>query len=276
MGKIKSIVEAILYVIVVLLCQKIIYLGYSFVIFQLAKKENGIVSKMLISNTLSIEEKALKMIDSTQIIYIFIGWIMGIVMIMLAFKIANQQLCPWIKNKIGLANVLFSVIIGFGLVLLINGVILGASEYINLEPYYKSYNSLYKSGFISTIVIVGICIPFFEELIFRGFIMGKLAETWSIWFSIVIQGLLFSIIHFDLIQGISVLLLGIIAGYVVMKTKTLYSGIVIHVVFNLTNLYLYKTDNNYYDVGQLMIIILLGFMLIYFGLDKLKGRSQAL
>lgn len=276
MSKIKGIVEAILYIFVVLLSQKIIYYLYSFSIFQLAKNENGIISKMIFSNTMSIEEKALKIIDNTQIIYIFFGWILGIIMIMLVFKVANQQSFPWIKSKIGLDNVLLSVIIGFGLVLLINGVILSVSEYVNLKPYYESYKGTYKSGFFSTIVIIGICIPFFEELFFRGYIMGRLAEAGSQWFAIIIQGVLFSLSHFDLIQGLSVLLLGLIAGYVVMRTKSLYCGIIIHVVFNLTNLYLYKIDNNYYDIGQLMIFVVLGIMLIYFAVDKLKGRPRYL
>ncbi|PKM51574.1 MAG: hypothetical protein CVV02_06480 [Firmicutes bacterium HGW-Firmicutes-7] len=275
MGKIKGILEAISYVIVVFLSQKIIFFTYSFVIFQLAKNENSFVSKKFFTNTLSIEEKALKMIDSTQTIYIFLGWIMAIIMIMLAFKVAKQRSFPWI-NKIGLANVLLSVIIGFGLVLVINGVILSVSEYINLKPYYESFHGIYKSGVMSTIIIIGICIPIFEELVFRGYIMGRLIQVGSHWFAIIIQGLLFSLLHFQLIQGMSVLLLGLISGYVVNKTKTLYSGILIHIIFNLTNLYLYKMDTNYYDVGQLMIFIVLGLMLIYFGLDKLRGKVMHL
>jgi len=268
MEKVKGILEGLLYLVVIFLAQKIInYLFESFV-FYLSAKENSFVSKMFFSKTITIEEKALTVIHYAEPICIMFAWIIGIGIIILTLKASNQEMFPTFKNKLGLGNGLLSVVIGFGIVLLTNGLIYGIIQYFS-EASLKVSPVSFDDNLLNILVVV-ITIPFLEEVVFRGYIMGKLFRAGSIWFAIIIQSVLFSISHLDFFQGISVFLLSVGSGYAVIKTKSLLSGVIIHGIFNLTNLYLYNFFDTFFDLGQMVIFITLGLFLSYFGADRLK------
>ncbi|MBC7958224.1 MAG: hypothetical protein H7X94_00020, partial [Vallitaleaceae bacterium] len=57
-------------------------------------------------------------------------------------------------------------------------------------------------------------------------------------------------------------------GLAVLKTKSIKSAIIIHCVFNSTNLYLGQMDA-LYDGGQLIVFVVLGLLLTFFGVEKL-------
>lgn len=257
MNKIKGIIDGILYYLIIFLSQKIAYFFYCLIIFKIN----------------NIEEEAFEIIKEYQNIYILAGWIIGLTIILFVFKALKKKPLENLKEKPGFGNVLHCIIIGFGTVLLINGGFYVISKFIFLTSCNNGNQLLYEGNFIVTLIIVGFVTVIFEEVLFRGFIMERLTEVGSNTFAIIVQGIIFSISHFDFIQGISIFLLGIIAGYTVMKTKSITSGIIIHCVFNISNLYLYKTENLFYDAGQLMIFIVLGLLLIYFGMERLRKNK---
>lgn len=251
MRLIKGLLEAFLYFVIVILAQRIVYYLYSFIVFQSGQQHNKWIE----------QEKALQIISHTQTIPILIGWVISIGLIGMVFFLAKQRFLGELNQPLGSVNFLLTIVIGLGLVLVTNGIVSNFSEVPLVEQ---------QESFFWTLVVIGIIIPIFEELVFRGFILSKLSEMGSKGFAIIFQALLFSVSHFSFVQGASVFLLGILAGYAVLKTRSIKSGIVIHCVFNITNLYLYETNHQFYDFGQLLIFIVLGLVMTYFGMEKLR------
>ena len=80
--------------------------------------------------------------------------------------------------------------------------------------------------------------PIGEEIYFRGFLFDKIEGYAGSTFAVFITAFLFGIAHLSYGKEIPVLmiiLMGIILGYVVYKTRNLFSSLIAHVVFNATS-----------------------------------------
>jgi membrane protease YdiL (CAAX protease family) len=77
-------------------------------------------------------------------------------------------------------------------------------------------------------VLPGIC----EELFFRGFLLHGLRNKTSDWSAIVLAGLLFGVFHLDVYRFFPVTLLGILFGYMVVKTGSIFTGMIAHATNN--------------------------------------------
>lgn len=71
----------------------------------------------------------------------------------------------------------------------------------------------------------------FEEILFRGFLLPSL-ESKSIWFAIIISGLLFAVLHVSLEALPAHILLGFVLAMLVLSTGSLYASMLYHAVHN--------------------------------------------
>lgn len=76
-------------------------------------------------------------------------------------------------------------------------------------------------------VSAGIC----EEILFRGFIL-RAYEKLGMWPAIIVTALLFSILHLNIQNILAPFFLGIILGFVVYKTNSIFAGILGHFINN--------------------------------------------
>ncbi len=94
---------------------------------------------------------------------------------------------------------------------------------------------------------VAIAAPFFEELLFRGFLLPSLisglgnrrgAETDSLnislitWLGICASGLLFAIVHLNLADILPLTALGIVMGFVYVRSQNLLAPMLVHGLWN--------------------------------------------
>ncbi|MFL0506780.1 CPBP family intramembrane glutamic endopeptidase [Ureibacillus sp. 179-F W5.1 NHS] len=95
---------------------------------------------------------------------------------------------------------------------------------------------------LNVFLLVGIT----EEIVFRGFILNKLMDSFRFWIANTITSLLFVLIHFPiwiykglfafhyiLSSSITIFVLGALFGYVYKKTSSLWLVIIIHSFYNL-------------------------------------------
>lgn len=82
-------------------------------------------------------------------------------------------------------------------------------------------------------VVVSICAPIWEELIFRGFLLSSLSRFMPTGWSIIASSLLFAMCHFRLQTFFPLLLLGVIFSSVFVVTRNLLPPIVLHSLWNL-------------------------------------------
>ena len=81
--------------------------------------------------------------------------------------------------------------------------------------------------------------PIGEEIFFRGFLLEKIDSFAGDKVAIFSTSVLFGIAHMSygkIFPVVMPILMGVILGFIVVKTKNLFSSIIAHVVFNLTSL----------------------------------------
>ena len=81
--------------------------------------------------------------------------------------------------------------------------------------------------------------PIGEEIFFRGFLFEKIEHFGGGIVAIFITAFLFGLAHMSYGKIFPVLMpmvMGIVLGYIVFKTKNLYSSIIAHIIFNVTSL----------------------------------------
>jgi uncharacterized protein len=72
-----------------------------------------------------------------------------------------------------------------------------------------------------------------EELLFRGYIQGRLLKRWSPTAAISVSTLLFAIMHADSLHHIAAVVpLGVVLGILAYRTGSIRSGMIVHAVHN--------------------------------------------
>ncbi|NRB74495.1 MAG: CPBP family intramembrane metalloprotease [Verrucomicrobiales bacterium] len=97
--------------------------------------------------------------------------------------------------------------------------------------FIKSENLLQLAG---TVLIVGIAIPFYEEVFFRGFLYDSLDRKWGAKAALIISSFLFAIVH-GITFFVPLLFLSFALGWLRMKTDNLRMSFVLHAANNSTS-----------------------------------------
>ncbi len=91
-----------------------------------------------------------------------------------------------------------------------------------------------------------IAAPFFEELLFRGFLLPSLTRYLPVWGAIIASGLLFAIAHLSLSEILPLTALGIVLGIVYTRSRNLLAPMLLHSLWNsgtLLSLFLLGSGN---------------------------------
>ena len=85
---------------------------------------------------------------------------------------------------------------------------------------------------VLTVILIGLFAPIYEEFFFRGFIHNWLRNRLRFWPAALISSLIFGIFHFNIIQGVSVIFLALVAAWLYERSESLWSAIILHMVTN--------------------------------------------
>lgn len=101
------------------------------------------------------------------------------------------------------------------------------------ESRVQMFESIMKEpwGYIA----LGLLAPIVEEMVFRGAILRKLLEAFQgrrAWIAIVLSALLFALAHGNIAQGIHAFIIGLVFGWMYMRTGSIIPGVVFHWVNN--------------------------------------------
>ena len=92
-------------------------------------------------------------------------------------------------------------------------------------------------GIAALVVVSGFVLPFFEELFYRGFVMTAMLRSGSAAAAIVGSAVLFGAVHAPLWAHLPALMvLGVGLGYAYYRTRSLWTPVLMHTLFNLYNL----------------------------------------
>ncbi|MCY6372744.1 CPBP family intramembrane glutamic endopeptidase [Clostridium ganghwense] len=135
-------------------------------------------------------------------------------------------------NSPNLQYYLFTFLIIVGFRLFYEYSIGGIVSNIKMNPVIqKAFEELAVSPIV-LILTVAVLAPIFEEVIFRGIILNGMAKRLNTKIAIIISAFLFALVHMNLVQGINAFLLGILLGFIYLKTRSIYLSIFAHFINN--------------------------------------------
>ena len=136
----------------------------------------------------------------------------------------KEDVLPWLLGVAGYYLLAFILTALASLVL---------PDSLMTQEQYTGFSANSWGGAILIVFILAIITPIFEELIFRGFLLGKLQRLAGFWPAVIITSLLFAAAHGQVNVGLVTFVLSIIACYLRKYTGATWAGIGLHMVVNL-------------------------------------------
>lgn len=102
--------------------------------------------------------------------------------------------------------------------------------------FWEIFEKLFenKFGFWGALFKVAIIAPIIEESLFRGIIMRGFMKNYTNWFSILISAILFSVYHLNPWQMTYTFFLGLLLGWIMIRSRSLILCIIVHSINNLS------------------------------------------
>jgi membrane protease YdiL (CAAX protease family) len=112
-----------------------------------------------------------------------------------------------------------------------------------LQQALESQDSVALGIFYLTAAIAA---PFFEEVLFRGFLLPSLTRYLPVWGAILTSSLLFALAHLSLSEILPLTALGIVLGVVYTRSRSLLAPMLLHSLWNsgtLLSLFILGSSN---------------------------------
>lgn len=178
------------------------------------------------------EEDTLSMANSmmTYIVFMAVGTL-AVLKKDVLHVLYRSNLTVWRSLGIGVSFVIFNVILIKVLRVFVDVEGLELSQmFFSATPEIAAIVKTY--GFAAGMLAVAIVGPIYEEIIFRGVVLGSIEKHLGFITANILQAVLFAIVHFNFSLFVYYLFFGLITGYYTRRTGGLQTGIILHAVNN--------------------------------------------
>ena len=162
--------------------------------------------------------------------------------------------CLFVCYFLALIGMLIGTVVSFAI---------GASE-VNIADV------IVGSSVLPRVLYVGILAPIFEELIFRKLLIDHLLPRGK-FFAIFVSALSFGLFHGNFNQFFFATFLGLVFGYVYVKTGKIYYSMGFHFIINMTTTAVVTLITSKYDLNSSEGIMFLGLYVMYFLVMAVAG-----
>ena len=199
-------------------------------------------------------------------------------------RLRNEKISYYcVFKRISLQNVLLCILMGIGFSIAIGYILNLLNNVEGLRQAFDKYNeltgNLMNAGFLSMLLSVGILIPIFEEILFRGFIFTKLKNAMRVGLAVVLQAVVFGVYHMNLIQAAYAAILGVIFAVVYIRTGSIISSMLIHIALNTTSVFIAKTylgtllENNAWLFAILSVFLSVAPFVVFMKISAHKNEG---
>jgi uncharacterized protein len=154
----------------------------------------------------------------------------------------------------------------------------------NIIPLEESKELMEMNRCLYFLYVV-ISAPILEELIFRGIILTSIENSNGMIKAVFYTSLFFAISHIYLTNVFSIFITSIVTAIIVLRTNSVISGIVIHIINNYLNYYSVRIRNinkfsELFSLGinsaflQSFLTLILSVILLFFGLIWFKKNIK--
>lgn len=143
-------------------------------------------------------------------------------------EIGVRGLPTWTDILLSIVGYIVSIIVSILIVAMMPGVDWGQEQDVG----YSAANVISNMDRIITFVALAVLAPIAEELIFRGFLYGKLRSRLNAFWAILLVSVLFGFMHG---QWNVAIIVGIMSVFMCLAreiTGTIYAGILMHMIRN--------------------------------------------
>ncbi|XP_054825256.1 uncharacterized protein LOC129322851 [Prosopis cineraria] len=81
-------------------------------------------------------------------------------------------------------------------------------------------------------IVVSICAPVWEEILFRGFLLPSLTKYMPVWCAILVSSVAFALAHFNLQRMLPLIFLGMVMGVIFTRSRNLLPSMLLHSLWN--------------------------------------------
>jgi len=259
-NKVKVVLEGIIILVLFLFIQVLVsFFGGIVSAIVCAVYSNGHFDYMRL---LSVMAPYLLLISEILSIIVF-----GIWYHLLLVKHKSDDTNSGVKNICNFKSIGFIIsatFAAFSIALLISNIVSAVWSSSN-ELFNKIMgNALGDDNFIGYISIM-LLAPLSEELSFRGVLLHKSKNVYGMTGCIVLNTILFAVMHLNPLQFLYVLPVGALLTYIAYKYKTVIASMIAHIINNtvgvLIPLFLHRNPNNIEAVILLIVAAAIAFTL---------------
>lgn len=102
-----------------------------------------------------------------------------------------------------------------------------------LQEIFHKINLMGPGGQLAAILVIGVAPGICEEALFRGYVQTGFTRRWGPWRGALITGVLFGLMHLNMVQGLFATLLGLYLGLLTERTASIIPAIILHSVNNV-------------------------------------------
>ncbi|XVE64759.1 hypothetical protein DITRI_Ditri07aG0127500 [Diplodiscus trichospermus] len=81
-------------------------------------------------------------------------------------------------------------------------------------------------------IVVSVCAPVWEEIVFRGFLLPSLTRYMPVWCAILVSSVAFALAHFNVQRMLPLIFLGMVMGVVFARSRNLLPSMLLHSLWN--------------------------------------------
>lgn len=181
----------------------------------------------------------------------------------------------WLRHRAGRDSGLHLGLRSLNMPMILWGVVLIVVSGIVIEPLLMLFPTEAYDGVQQAIGLGGwailssvVAAPILEEILFRGLIFESCRERFGSGLALLLSALLFGAIHIIPVQMINAFVVGLILGYVYLRTRSLLAVIILH-AFN--NGIAYVTMAFFGDSANVTLRELIANDLLYWGVYALSA-----
>ncbi|KAI3453772.1 hypothetical protein Pfo_010435 [Paulownia fortunei] len=81
-------------------------------------------------------------------------------------------------------------------------------------------------------LVLVVCAPLWEEIVFRGFLLPSLTKYMPVWCSILVSSVAFALAHFNVQRMLPLISLGVVMGVTYTRSRNLLPSMLLHSLWN--------------------------------------------
>lgn len=179
-----------------------------------------------------------------------------------------KKKCNISKLNCDFKNIILLILVGISFSLTYNLILLNLNRYLNFTNIFDGTST----NLIITLLSSGIIGPIIEELVFRNIVYEKFKKFYKPLSAIFLTGLLFGVLHSNMLQFIYAFLFNFILIFVYEKYNSIYAPIIVHASAN-SGLQLFLSLINYNNI-YVSVTCLITCLIILLISHKLMNKNN--